>query len=297
MAIALAFLGAILVAFLPIFIRIVEHSLSPNSTIFNRFWIATVIMVTWSLFTLLSDPQKPIITQNIYPKKLLIILMIVSISFVGTQVLWAWSIDQTTVANSEVLHCLSPGFATLASWLFFQQKFSSKFVIGVGITTLGTIVIGYSDMHHQMNFSGDGLALLSALLWGIYLMAIERLRNYLSTTWIVLWTSASCTVLCLPIIIITGDQLLPQSREAWLTLILLAITTVVFHSLTAYLLKWLSSVLMATIFLLSPVVTAVIGFALFSESLSLLNLLGFAAILVGIYLVLPNTTELKTTVD
>ena len=161
----------------------------------------------------------------------------------------------------------------------------------------GTIAIGFSDMSSNISLAGDGLALSSAIFWGGYIMSIEKLRTWLSPTAILLWASASCTLLCIPVILSVGDRFLPDSVLGWLTLIVLALNTIITHSLIAYSIKWLSSGLMTTILLLSPIMTAIMGWFLFSEALSLINLLGFAVIMVGIYLAISDTGELKTGED
>ena len=120
---------------------------------------------------------------------------------------------------------------------------------------------------------------LWAMGYGLWAMGIEHTSPRLRTA------------------IIAGDQVLPHSGGAWLTLIVLGLNTVVCHSLVVYALKWRSSELMSTILLLSRVLTAVVAWALFWEALSLLNLLGFVVILVGIYLAISDEGELKIPED
>ncbi|MDQ2096315.1 MAG: DMT family transporter [Tychonema bourrellyi B0820] len=297
LAIATALAASVFLALTPVLIRISESFLSPNATIFNRFWIATVILGLWNGLFLQNRQTNPPVKDSSNTKRLFVPLLVLVIAFVSTQLLWAWSLAQTTVANSEILHCLSPGFTTLAGWLLFAQRFGGRFLIGMVVATGGTIAIGVSDMSHSSSLFGDGLALLSAVFWAAYIMSMEKLRNYLSPTIIVMWASGSCTLLCLPVMLIAGDEVLPYSAGAWLTLIVLALNTVVCHSLVAYAIKWLSSGLMSTILLLSPVLTAVVAWALFSETLSPLNLLGFAVIMVGVYLAISDEGELKIPED
>ncbi len=296
-AIITTFAAAFFLAFMPILIRIGESFLSPNATIFNRFWIATVILGLWQvIFRRTRQANIPVKNVPEIGTKL-IFFIILAIAFIGTQLLWASSIDQTTVANAEVLHCLTPGFTTLAGWALFSHKFGKRFLTGMLVATGGTIAIGISDMSSSISLEGDWLAFLSAIFWAGYLMSIEKLRTWLSPTLILIWASLSCTLLSFPILLITGDQIFPNSFPAWLTLIILAMNTIIAHILIGYSIKWLSSGLMATILLLSPVVTAIMGWFLFSETLNPLNLLGFAVILVGIYLAISDREEIKVVED
>ncbi|MCP2727586.1 DMT family transporter [Limnofasciculus baicalensis] len=292
-AITTALAAAFFLAFTPILIRISESFISPNATIFHRFWIATAILGLWQVVFLRNRQANLPIKKFTEINKIWLPLAVMAIAFVSTQLLWATSIAQTTVANSEVLHCLSPGFTTLAAWALFSQKFGGRFITGMVVATGGTIAIGFSDMFSSISLAGDGLAFLSAIFWGGYIMSMEKLRTWLSPTVILIWASGSCTLLSLGVLIITGDRLFPSSGAAWLTLIVMAFNTIIAHSLIAYSIKWLSSGLMTTILLISPVITAIMGWFLFSETLTLLNLLGFAVILVGIYLAISDTGELK----
>lgn len=296
LALATALAASVLWAFMPILIRISESFVSPNTTVFTRFWIATAILGIWSGVFRKNEQITPAVKESYNTNKLLMPLLVLAIASISTQLLWTWSITQTFVANSEVLHCLSPGFTTLAGWLLFSQRFNGRFLIGMVLATGGTLAIGLSDLN-SINLQGDGLALLSAIFWGAYIMSMEKLRHDLSPTTIVMLASGSCALLCLPVMLIADDPVLPYSGEAWLTLIALALNTILCHCLVAYSLKWLSSGLIATILLLSPILTAIVGWALFSEALSLLNLLGFVVILVGLYLAISDEGELKIAAD
>lgn len=296
-AIAFAFIASVFCGISPILIRACESYLSPNSTIFNRFWIVTIILGLWSLLRRQKREENSSVQDKPNLKQLLMPLLVLVVAFVGTQLLWAWSLTQTTVANSEILHSLAPGFTILASWMLFSQKFGGKFVIGVVTAIGGTIAIGISDFSSSINLEGDEFALLSAVFYAAYLMSIERLRRWLSSTTVLMCSSVSCTVFCFPVLLITSDEILPHSLGGWLSLILLALSTIFSIGLAAYGLKWLSSGLMATVLLLSPILTAILGFFLFSETLSLLNLLGFVVIMVGIYLAISDKEGTKVIID
>lgn len=291
-AIAAALAASVFLGFMPILIRICEGYVSPNTTIFNRFWIVTAILVVWNLLWQNRQTNRSV-KESPLSKELLVPLLALAIAFVATQLLWTWSLTQTTVANSEVLHCLAPGFTTLAAWVLFAQKFGGRFLIGVVVAMVGAIAIGASDFSSNISLEGDGLALLSAVFWAAYIMSMEKLRTWLGPTGILIWASASCTFLCFPILLLTGDEILPHSGGSWLALIMLALNTIAGLGLIVYGLKWLSSGLMATILLLSPILTAVLGWLLFSETLSPFNLLGFVVILVGIYLSISDKGGLK----
>ena len=292
-AIAAALAAAVLFGFIPILVRICASYLSPNATIFNRFWIVTAILGFWNVLRL-PNRQTNLSVKNL-PKfqELLVPLLGLVISFLSCQLSWTWSLTQTTVANSEVLHSLTPGFITLATWMLFGQKFGGRFLIGVTVAMVGAIAIGASDFSSSINLEGDGLALLSAIFWGGYIISAEQLCSWLNPAGILMWASGSVAILFFPLLLLAGDEILPHSGGAWLALITLALNTIACFCLVNYCLIRLASGLVATILLLSPILTAVLGWVLFSEALSPLNLLGFVVILAGIYLAISDKEGLK----
>ncbi|MEM9540684.1 MAG: DMT family transporter [Cyanobacteria bacterium P01_E01_bin.42] len=290
-ALAASIAAALLLSLMPILVRLSEAELGANATVFDRFLIVSLSLIIWECFAIVNkvikgEDQSSIKTDFLnfsFLGNFFLPLLALIVAFFGTQCLWTWSLSQTTVANSQVLHCLSPAFATLAGWILFSQKFEAKFLVGMTLAMVGTLGIGLSDITSHINIEGDSLALLSALFWAAYIMAIEKLRSFWRSTTILFWASVSCSLLSLPILLGTGDSLLPDNPRTWLSILLLVANTLGCHLLMAYSLKWLSSALVATVLLLNPMLAALIGWVLFSESLSVLNLLGFATIIVGVY--------------
>lgn len=294
----------LMIAFMPILLRISESSITANATIFNRLWIATVILGLWNGVLvvkrrLFRTPMRTV--QNSPPIKPfpdshnLLLLLILAIVFVGFQLLWAWSLTQTSVANSEVLHSVTPLFTTLLGWALFGQKFDRLFLSGVAIALTGSILLVANDFSIALDkLEGDGLALLSAMFWAGYLLVAEKLQNQLSIIAIMTWICVLGTFFCLPILLVTRDELFPHSWEEWLTLIILGIAVILIQSLITYSLKYLSSGLVATILLLNPILTAIFAWLIFSETLDLLNLLALFTVLLGIFLTTSSKNAVKT---
>ncbi|MGB3512066.1 MAG: DMT family transporter [Microcoleaceae cyanobacterium] len=291
----------IIIAFMPIFIRVSESEISPNATVFNFSWTGTVLLLLWNGLSILKSRgsvNSKLIEQSPYTPKNLVLLLAIGLCNTAIGMLWSWSLVKTSVANSELLHSITPLFAVLGGAIFLGQKFDRSFVIGVGIALTGAVVIGLDDISiSPSKLEGDGLAILSAIFWAVSLLIQEKLRIQFSATTLILWCWVLSSLFMLPIILVTGDQLFPHSGNSWLSTIFLGLAGVLNMILTAYSLKWLSSGLVSTILLLNPTLTAILAWAIFSETLSMLNLLGFVVILLGIYLVISGKGGVKTTED
>lgn len=294
----------LMIAFMPILLRISGTSITPNATIFNRFWIATVILGLWNGVLIVKRQLLPTPTGMLQNSPLIklfpdfssfLLLLILAIMFVGFQLFWAWSLTQTSVANSEVLHSVTPLFTTLLGWSLFGQKFDRLFLSGVAIALSGSILLVANDFSIALDkLEGDVLALLSALFWAGYLLIAEKLQSKLSITAIITWICVLGTFLCLPILLVARGELFPESWSGWLTLIILGMAIILVQSLISYSLKSLSSGLVATILLLNPILTGIFAWIIFSETLNLLNFLGFFIILLGIYLTISSEYTVKT---
>jgi len=290
---------------MPILIRWSENEISPNATMFNRCWIAAVIFVFWQELSSVYQNWfgKPAIVKPSLDNKQILLLLVTSVFFCATQILWALSLTQTSVANSALIHSLTPFFTVMGGYLFFNQRFGYKFLIGLVIATIGTAFLGLDDLEvSSIKLQGDLVAFLSTIFWSGYFLVIEKLRTELTVTTILSWVCRIVTLLFIPIIFTTHDEWFPHSWSGWLSVIALAITLIFGHGLITYSLKYLSSSVIAMVNLLDPVVSTCLAWFIFTEKLSWSNLMAFAIIILGIYLALTSrkgiedqTNEFKQT--
>lgn len=202
-----------------------------------------------------------------------------------TQLLWAWSLTQTKVATSSLIHSLTPLFSTLFAWGFLNQSFDRQFLIGMAIALSASITIGIGDLQMATTqLQGDLLSLLSAILLGAYLLIVEQLRQYLNVSNILFWCCLFGIFLLLPVILMSGEPIFPDSRSGWVAIICLALTFVIGHGIMANLLKIFSSSIVAIVLLIEPFMIAIEARFFFAEKLSIAELISFFIILFGIYL-------------
>ena len=299
MAFILLSVALIALSFTAIFIKLSVREISANATVFNRLWIATIIFGLWNgineLRTKKLTDQKlddQIIPKEPYQLRDIILLVAVAVVHVVGRVLWSWSLTQTTAANATVLSNLPPLFTTLGAWLILGKTFNRRFVIGMVIALAGAFTLGLDDFFWSENLVisqkaiiGDAAALLSSVFYAASFLMIERLRTRLPVQNILVWRCFLGTLFILPVVLTFEDQIFPISWFGWLTVFgLAAICEVLGHGLVVYSLKYLSSSFVTIFLLLEPVMTAILAWFIFSESLSLVNLLALSFILQGIYL-------------
>ncbi|MEL7039664.1 MAG: DMT family transporter [Cyanobacteria bacterium J06592_8] len=287
-AIAALGLAVFALSWIAIFFRFLETEIGPFATAFHRVWLVTILLGLWNGWQYLQDRFSPerTVYSNSYTRSVLLQLLIAGMSFAGNQLLLAWSLSQTSVANSTVLTNMTPIWTVILGYLIWNQTFDNIFLIGMGVSITGACVIGIEDWQLATgSLTADGVAILAALFNSTYLLPIESLRSQLSSRTILSWICTISTLFILPIALVTETQLFPHSWSGWIFVILLGlICQLLGVGLVTYCLKSLSSGLMAVGKLLIPIINAFLAWVLFSEVLSFWNYVAFSLVILGIYI-------------
>lgn len=276
-----------LLSFAAIFTRLSEQEISASATVFNRLWIAVIFLVLWDRMTSFTSQSTSDFSVENRQKisQHLGILMLSALIDLACILLWAISLNQTSVSNSNLLHNLTPVFATLGGWLWLNQSFDSQFIVGIILATSGASAIAFADFQFSSQYLiGDSLALLSAIFYGFSYLIYEQLRVIFAAKTLLLITCFFRSLLVLPIIFLTDAPVFPSSWLGWLVVIGLGIlcqswaNLILLHSL-----KQFSSGFISLFLLLDPIITAILAWIIFSERLTFLNWIAFGCVLLGIY--------------
>ena len=278
-------IAVIALAFSPIFTKLSEFELSPTTIIFNRLWIATIIVSFWQFVNTFRGIDSIESPPSNYKERGLLILA--SFSATVSALLWAISFTQTSIASSTVLRSLTPLFIALGAWLILKQRFDRKFILGMVLAIIGGVSIGWDDLQLGTNYlQGDAIALLSAALHGVNLLAVGYLRDRGCTTdRVLLWRCGAGALMVMPVVYFTDLPLFPVSAQGWLSVIALAVVCQTFgQGLLVFSLKQFSSSFVGIFALLKPIVTALLAWVIFAEDISLTSSIALGLILTGIYL-------------
>lgn len=276
-----------ILSFSAIFTRVSEQELSASATIFNRFWISSLALGLWGGFQQFRQPSSaPRSQSQSWQGRDLLWFLCLGILIYGRSGSWAWSLTQTSVANSNLLHNMTPLFATLGGWLFLGHRFNRQFLVGMGLALTGVLAIGIGDLQvGASGLIGDGAALLSAVFYAANFLVIEKLRVKFSATTIMLCSCLVTSGLTIPIVLLGGSQFFPTSMTTWLAVIALGVVSQgLGQGLLTYCLKQFTSGFVSIFMLVEPLITAVLAWRFFAEQLHLLNWLAFLVVLAGLYL-------------
>ncbi len=296
---ALALVTALLgIACASILLVFAEKEISPYAATFDRLSIATIIFLLWHSSTQILSiqikeppkiefpPLKGLFLPSAAPQLVDVGLLLISgIAFSGSLSLWAWSLTQTSVANSTLLNNMMPIFTTIGAWIFLRESFSSKFLLGMGIAIVGAILIGLEDLQITNGFLGDEAALGAALLSAINILCVEQLRTRLDTSWIMLWSSFVGSLFVMLLLLVMQEPFFPRTMIGWTSVIALAVLSQALgQGLLTYSLKTFSAGFVAISMLSIPVIAAMLAILFFDERLSPLNWFAFGIVLSGIYI-------------
>ncbi|MBP2302267.1 DMT family transporter [Azospirillum picis] len=271
-------LGALGIAFAPIFVRLSE--VGPVATGFWRVALAVSVLGLWMGSDIRSGSRRPTSATD-YAR-----LTLAGLCFAGDLAVWHISIHYTSVANSTLLANFAPIFVAPAAWLLFKERLTGRFVVGMLLALAGAMVLmGQSFQLNADHLFGDALALLAAMFYGGYILTVGRLRATFSTATIMTWTAVITAAVLLPISLAAGEPILPTTAAGWLVLAGLALVS---HaggqSLIAYALAHLPASFSSVSLLLQPAAAAVLAWMLLGEPLGSLQAAGAAVILLGVLL-------------
>ncbi|WP_420810244.1 DMT family transporter [Ensifer aridi] len=277
LAMAALLIGGAAIGGSPIFVRLSE--VGPMATAFWRVALALIPLVVWSQLRNGAATDKP--PQRLADYALLVLPGIFLAIDLGA---WHLSLTMTSVANATLLANVAPVFVTLASWVLFRSPVSGIFVAGLATAIIGVVVLkGGPAALGGGDLAGDGIAIIAAMFYAGYILAIGRLRSRFSTNRIMLWSTASAAVCMLPLALFTEPSLLPPSAFGWAMLIGLAFVSHAGGQVAiTYALAYLPPAFSSLTLLLQPVVAALLAWVLLSEPVGLMQAIGGAIVLIGI---------------
>jgi drug/metabolite transporter (DMT)-like permease len=275
LAFAALLLGAAAIAFAPIFVRLSDTG--PSASAFWRVALAIAPLWLWVRMSPRADRARPLPWKP---------LVIAGLCFAGDLGAWHVSIVYTTVANSTLEANFAPIFVTLGAWLLFRQRVSRLFLIALGVTLGGAVLlIGPNFALGGRALQGDALGVLTAVFYAGYMLAIKSASARTTTAVIMAVSTTVAAIALFPYGFATADVFLPQSAAGWLVLVGLAlIPHIAGQSLIAYGFAHLPAAFSSVSLLLQPVLAAIYAWVLLGEALGPAQMLGGLVVLAGIYL-------------
>lgn len=248
------------------------------ATAFWRVFLALPLLWAWALGSAGAS-------QRTHFRNHRALLVAAGVFFAGDLAVWHWSILLTSVANTTLLANLAPIFVTAVAWFVYKDAPRPLFLVGLACALGGTLLlIGASFGEGGSALLGDGLGVITAMFYAAYQITVTRLRVHLPTASVMAWSSTIMAVLLLPIAVLSGEQLLPDTAAGWMKLAGLALfAQVIGQSLIAWAMAHLPGVFSSVGLLLQPVMATLFAWVLLGETLVPLQFVGALLVLTGIF--------------
>lgn len=287
-ALAALLLGAVGIAFAPIFVRWALHweaaGTGPTATAFWRLALAAPLLWAWSR----RGPAAGRPTSWRETAR----VALPGLFFAADLGVWHWSILYTSVANSTLLANLAPVFVTLGGFVVFRRRFTRLFLFGMVLAIAGAaLLLGASLRLGGTHVKGDALGLLTAVFYASYILAVGHLRARFSTLSLMAWSSASAAVVLLPVALLGGESMLPAAPRGWLVLAGLALVSQIGgQGLIAYALAHLPAAFSSVTLLVQPVSATLLAWVFFAEAVGGRQAVGAVIVLAGILVARRGST-------
>jgi drug/metabolite transporter (DMT)-like permease len=269
--------GGCAIAFAPILVR-----LSDTGPVASAFW-RTALAVPFLWIWVRRAPS----ASAEAPRAPSAAIVAAGIFFALDLGVWHWSIVWTSVANSTLLANLAPIFVTLAGWILWRQKVTGVFLVGMVTAITGMFVlVGPNFAAGGTRLMGDALGALTGLFYAGYMLAIKNARDaQASTARLMAWSTLISAAALLPVAWLSPQAFWPSSASGWLVVLGLAlISQILGQGLIAYAFAHLSASLSSVSLLIQPVMAAIFAWILFGEAISLMQFVGGAIVLAGIWI-------------
>jgi drug/metabolite transporter (DMT)-like permease len=187
-----------------------------------------------------------------------------------------------------MLVTMNPVFVALGAWLFLREKISRLLILGIFLSVLGALLIGWGDFQAGGRaLWGDFLALLGAMTASAYFLIGRRLRARLDLLTYIFVVYGVAAVVLLILTMSTREPLWGYTPLTYLWMILMALgPQLVGHTAYNWSLRYVSAATVAVVTLGEPIVSTLLAYFFLGEELTLLTFGGGALTLLGIYLAL-----------
>jgi drug/metabolite transporter (DMT)-like permease len=221
-------------------------------------------------------------------------IVLAGLAFTGDLFFWHLSILNTTVANATFFATTAPVFVILVSWLVLRQRIASATVAGLLFCLLGGgALIGQSLQVDPARIRGDLYGIATALFFGLYFLAVGRAREEAGAARVTFEASVITAALLLVVALVAAwvadHGIVPRTPQGIAALAAMALIS---HAggqgLLAVALGRLPPIFSSLVIFLEAVAAAVFGWLILNEALTLVQALGGALILAGIWVARPR---------
>ncbi|HET6161891.1 MAG TPA: DMT family transporter [Dongiaceae bacterium] len=286
LALPILLLGAVSISFSGIFVKLSE--VGPISTGFFRMSLPLPVMAIglWISARQHPDRKLPRIDWRGWAG-----IQVAAFFLAFDLIVWHWSLKLIGVGVATLLGNTAPIWVALAGFVFFKERFSPRFLIGLGVALGGVVllVLGGDRSLAVGDWLGLMLATLGAIGYAGYLRGVKAARARVGLAQVMFWTCACTALWLLPAALLTEDKIVPQTWHGWLAVAGLAfVSQTIGQGMISWALGHLPAAFSSVSLLLNPVASGVFAWMILGEALTGTQIGGGLAVLFGIFVARPR---------
>ena len=219
------------------------------------------------------------------PPKTLVLVGLGSIAFALDLASWHTGIGLTRLGNATLFG--NAGSIVLLFWGFIIARMLPRglewLAIVCALTGAG-ILLGRSLEISTETFIGDLFCLAAGLLYAVYLLTLKGARSDFGSWSLLVWVSLFGAPVLLVIALILGEPIWPTD---WTPILILFVSSqLVGQGLLVFAMRHFAPLVIGLALLTQPAIAALIGYGVFGELLTALDIVGM--VLLGSALVLSR---------
>ncbi|MCW4036915.1 MAG: DMT family transporter [Candidatus Bathyarchaeota archaeon] len=198
---------------------------------------------------------------------------------------WITSLSFTSVASSVIFVHVDPIFVAAISHFVLKEKISKGTLLGIVVAFVGATVIAVGDSGlGEVNLYGDLLALIGAIMLGLYILSGRRLRQSLDLVSYVTPVYATSAVVLTIGSVVSGTRLAPFPLREYALFLAIAVVPMIFgHTVYNWALRYVEAPVVSISLLGEPVGATILAYFVLHEVPTALTLIGGVVTLIGIY--------------
>jgi len=220
-----------------------------------------------------------------WPSRALIVTIVIAAIFYSLDLAsWNAGIRMTKLGNATLFgNTGSFVFAAYGLWLAHRRPSAKQFgAMTLAVAGAALLMSGSYELSPK-NFTGDLLTLVAGLLYGGYLIFVERGRTSLQPMPLLILATCFSIPILLAISVGLGEQVWPHN---WTPLLVFALSSqVIGQGLLVYSIGTLPPLVVGLALLTQPAISAAIGWLAYRETLSVRDAIGAVAIAAALVLV------------
>ena len=224
------------------------------------------------------------------------------ISIIGLGALYAltalfliYSYHYITSGVATTIHFLYPICVSFLMVVFFKEQKSKSLFLAASLSLIGVALMCWSG-GGSIRLMGIGLAALTILTYGIYIVALNqldigKLPAEILTFYVLL---GGCVIFFIYSLFTAGISSIPSTKAGFYILALAFLSTVISDLTLILAVKYAGSTTTAILGSMEPLVAVVVGVLVFSEHFTLQSLIGLLLILMSVIIVILADQQKKS---